>query len=308
MLIALAIPLFLMPLSPAQEHAMHFADDSSSGRLTLYDGEQPVLAYNYGDQLKEGVPKDRTRSSYVYPIWGLDGENLTDDFPADHHHHRGLSWMWPKLRIDGDPVDIWHIRGIRSYFDHWIERKAEADHAVITVANEWKLDDGRRVADETVKLTVHKANEKGRAIDVELKLKAKGATVELRGQEGKGYGGLNLRFAPRRDTDLTTDKGHLERDSDKNHHAWADLSAKFTKSDAMSGIAIFIAPDHPDAPPPWTLRYYGDLNVAWPGIEPRVLKPGESVTLPYRLWVHRGDASHADVAKAFAAYIADHDK
>jgi sugar/nucleoside kinase (ribokinase family) len=34
--------------------------------------------------LPEGVPEDRRRSCYIHPIYGLDGQVLTDDFPKDH--------------------------------------------------------------------------------------------------------------------------------------------------------------------------------------------------------------------------------
>ena len=280
-------------------------DDSAEGVIRIFDGDKPVLAYRYADQLAKGVPADRTRSSYIHPIHGLNGEVLTDDFPKDHTHHRGLSWMWPRMKVGEKPVELWHIKGIRDYFDKWIERSIDEQGAVLTVANLWKLDDGRKVADERVRLRVHPATKLGRAIDVEIEITALGEPVVVQGQVDKGYGGLNLRFAPRKDTMLTTDSGPHPKDSDKKPFKWVDLSARFAGRSRMSGIAVLAHPDHPGFPPPWTLRHYGDLNAAWPGLQPFTLERGKPLRLKYRLWIHRGDAAVGRVAKAWRTYVGD---
>ncbi|MCL6506557.1 MAG: PmoA family protein, partial [Bryobacteraceae bacterium] len=42
-------------------------------RLEVHEDGRPVLAYNYGMVLKEGVPESRRRSGYVHPLWAPDG-------------------------------------------------------------------------------------------------------------------------------------------------------------------------------------------------------------------------------------------
>jgi hypothetical protein len=32
------------------------------------------------------------RCHYIHSLYGLDGEVLTEDFTADHPHHRGIFW------------------------------------------------------------------------------------------------------------------------------------------------------------------------------------------------------------------------
>ena len=287
------------PPDPASPFA--FAEDAAAGTLTLTEAGRPVLTYRHGDQLAAGVAADRTRSSYVHPILGLDGEVLTEDFPKDHPHHRGLSLMWPRMQVRGQRVELWHIKGIRSLFREWLERSATPEHALLRVGNDWRLTDGTVVATETLTLRVHRATAQARVIDVEYHIQAREPVV-VQGQVGKGYGGLNLRFAPREDTVITTDRGPQPKDGDRVHHAWADLSARFGGREQVSGIAILARDDHPAFPPPWTLRPYGDLNVAWPGLQPFTIEPEQPLTLGYRLWVHRGDAAQAGVAAAAAAY------
>ncbi len=284
--------------------AFEFTDDPEQGALELTEQGRPVFAYRYGDQLPEGVAADRKRSSYLHPIFGLDGEMLTDDFPADHYHHRGLSMMWPRMKVGEQGVELWHIQGIRQLFDRWLERRVDETGAHLGVANDWTLTDGTVVAHEKISYHVHPSSDLGRAIDVEYRIEVQGAAITLQGAAKKGYGGLNLRFAPRKDTVLFTDKGKA-KDGDSVKHPWADLSARFGGRDELSGIAILCHPEHPDFPPPWTLRHYGVLNVAWPGVEATTLPPKKRVTLRYRLWVHRGDAEAGWVAEMWKEYASD---
>ena len=62
--------------------------DEGDGVLTLYEGDTPVLAYRFGDQLPDVVDPAYTRSCYIHPLYGLDGTILTADFPLDHLHIR----------------------------------------------------------------------------------------------------------------------------------------------------------------------------------------------------------------------------
>jgi len=280
------------------------------GGLRLLDGELPVFTYLWKDQLAKGVPENRRRSSYIHPIHGLDGELLTDDFPKDHYHHRGLSLMWPRMEVRGKKVQIWHIEGIHTRFRAWDERHASDEVARLRVKNVWQLDNGDEVATELLGLRVWHADEAGRAIDVQYSLAAKEPIV-LQGAAGKGYGGLNLRLARAKDSVLTTDTESNTRDSDRKPQRWADYSARFAGRESRSGIAIFVAPSHPGktrGAPPWTTRHYGILNVAWPGLEKFTLEPDKPITLSYRLWIHRGDVTAGQVEKAFREYVKSTEK
>jgi hypothetical protein len=299
---ALARPAAWAAEAPPPAAGFRFVEQPE-GRLALLEGDRPVLTYNWGDQLKAGVPADRKRSCYVHPVFGLDGEELTDDFPKDHYHHRGLSWMWNRVTVGGRNVDVWAVRGIWQRFGKRLERRADAQGAVLAVENNWVMD-GPPVARETVRLQVHRAEAAGRAIDVEVALETLGGPIELRGEVTKGYGGLCFRFAPREATVITTPAGREEKDSDHKRFPWADLSARFAGRSQAGGAAIFIHPANPAAPNEWTLRNYGFLGPCWPAMEAATLEPGKPVTLRYRVWIHRGDAAAGEVAKAYDAYRA----
>src|SRR6516225_6770465 len=91
--------------APGPTTRFRFADVDRTA-LGLWEGDQLVLVYNHGERTKEGVPADRQRSTYIHPLYGLDGEVLTDDFPRDHYHHRGLFWAWPHVRVGSKEYDL----------------------------------------------------------------------------------------------------------------------------------------------------------------------------------------------------------
>ncbi|MBI5799150.1 MAG: PmoA family protein [Verrucomicrobia bacterium] len=270
--------------------------------LALFEGGRPVLAYNHGViQPPAGVPADRARSSYVHPLYGIDGEVLTDDFPKDHHHHRGLFWSWPHVRIGDQHYDLWALKGIEHRFVRWLARDAGASGATLGVENGWFVG-SRKVMQEQVWLRVAPSSKDGRALDVELIWKPISDPITLEGAEGKSYGGLTLRFAPRMETVITTPLGQGDKDLTVTHLPWADFSARFAGREQASGAAIFVAPDHPDYPPEWLTRHYGVLCLGWPGVKAKTFQPGESIRCRYRVWIHRGAPDVEKVKQAYRAY------
>ena len=274
-------------------------EDLGGGRLLLREQDSPVLVYNFADQLPEGVPEDRARSSYLHPIYGLSGEKLTDDFPEDHYHHRGLSWMWPRVTIEGQQHDLWHIRGVKLEFRSWIAQETGPVCAVLGVRNAWKTST-RTVVDETVWVRAFRTSKRGRAIDVSLTWKAVEG-VTWAGAEERGYGGLSFRLAPRSEAVITNQEGQLEEDSDLEPSPWADQSGVF-EGEGRSGVAIFQYHSNVSYPAGWCLRHYGFLGVSWPGLERFTLDKGESLTLRFRLWIHRGDVEEGRVEDAFSIF------
>jgi hypothetical protein len=274
--------------------------------LAIDDGGKPVLVYNFGTITPpQGVPADRARACYVHPLFGLDGEVLTDDFPTDHHHHRGLFWVWPHVRVGGKEVDLWLIQGAHQRFERWIERSATADTATIAVQNGWYAGESRIVS-ERVTITVHRpaADGQSRPIDVAFEWTPTDQPITLEGAEGKSYGGLTLRYAPGDDTAITVPSGLTKDDLLDAPLPWADLTRTWTREKLRSGAALFIPPDHPDFPPTWLTRHYGVLCIGWPGTKPRTFPANEPIRTRYRVWVHRGAPQASAIAEAYGAYTA----
>ncbi len=299
--ILIGILLMSFMLSAASEKFI-FIEDKDQGTLTVLERSSKVLTYCFADQLKEGIHPKQIRSCYIHPLYSLDGQVLTDDFIEDHPHHHGVFWTWPVVRTRGQTTQTWHPANLRQYFVRWLDRNTESDPAVISVENAWKLDGKEVVALEKVTLQIHPAADKSRVIDIELRIQAVGGPLELQGAQdaGKGYGGFSFRGAPLfTGVSVTSDKGLLEEDINNKEFLWTDLSTE------QIGVAIFVAPDHPDFPSLWITRnsYAGFLNPSWPGLDAVVLEPDKPVTLRYRIYIHAGDAESGNVSKAYQDYI-----
>lgn len=286
---------------PGEAQTVFTFDDRDGKFLTLSEDGAPVMTYVYGMNLKEDVPEDRTRSSYIHPVYGLDGEILTDDFPEDHLHHRGIFVAWPQIIVDGDSLELWHIQGIEKHFERWLEKETGAVFARLSVQTGWYTVD-KKVVEETFSITSYKTGKVGRILDIELTLEALDSPVKIIGSPSlKGYGGFNFRMAPFEEPVITTNEG-IQADSDLRRSPWADFSAYFEGRNAISGVAVFDNAGNINTPNGWTLRHYGFLGVAWPGNNPYLLQPGKPFISRYRVWVHRGDAEKGMVSSAHEAY------
>jgi len=262
-------------------------DDRS---LELSERGKPVFVYNHGLMRKDGVPERYNRCCYLHPVYAPDGTVLTDDFPSDHYHHRGLSWMWPIVRLEGQQYDLWTLRGIRPQFVRWTARQAGASSARLGVENGWYVGD-RQVVRETVEVLAWPAEAGRRNLDLTLAFEVLERPIEIAGEpaEKKGYGGLSLRFAPRVETAIRTDKGAEARDSNMAPHAWAELEALF--EGRRAGARITIDRSHPGFPNGWCLRHYGFLGVNYPGLATYTLAPARPLVLKYRVTVYAGEAA-----------------
>lgn len=252
----------------------------SSTSVELRENGRPVYVYNYGMMGKEGVPEDRRRSGYLHPVYAPDGTVLTDDFPADHYHHRGISWMWPVVVVDGERYNLWEIHGIRQRFVRWMTREAPR----LGVENGWYIGE-RKVVKETVEIVAHPAAGGRRRLDFTLTFESLAGSIRIAGtpDQQKGYGGLCFRFAPRSETVIATDAGLETRDTNLVPHPWAELEGTF--QGRRAGARIDIDPANPGFPNGWCLRRYGFLGVSFPGLEPYTLEPGRPLVLKYRVTV-----------------------
>ena len=294
----------------------------SDRSLGLHEGEAPVLVYNHGMISREGVPERYNRANYFHPVYGLDGEVLTDDFPKDHYHQRGIFWAWRSVRAGEGKKNTfasWIPEGLEYRFERWTSRHAGAGAAALGAETGWHAG-GRKIVHERMLVVVHRALGDWRAVDFELTWTATEGPVTLKGAAGKGYGGFTFRSAPRKDTVITVPDGRTEKDLVAKRLPWADISGTFegppgTQSDpgragrkrpgrgpVTSGAAVFVAPDHPGFPPTWLTRHYGTLCVGWPGLEEATLEPGRPVTCRYRMWFHRGIPDCEAVQAAYDAY------
>lgn len=307
--------------------------------ITLLENNQPVWTYVFGPKTGEHVPEQdsrRIRSCYIHPLFGMNGEVLTDDFPTDHYHHHGIFWTWPHVGMeeaDGNKVDLslWEDKGIKQQFVRWIDQNRTEDVATLSVENGWFIEKDaindtndtnntngvnvitpEKIMSELVTIKTGPTKEdpilgKTRSLDLEFTWIPLKGPITLRGAEGKSYGGLTVRFRPRsRQTTITVPQGVAVGDLSETPLEWADFTSRFGKSEQRSGAAIFIPPTHPDFPPTWLTRYYGPLCVGWPGVNGKTFQPGEPIQLHYRIWIHENSLETEQIQTEYKRYSQGH--
>lgn len=244
------------------------------GRLELRDGGRAVMVYNSGPLLKTGVPEDRRRCCYIFPVYSPGGVSMLDDFPKDHYHHRGLFWGWPVVETAEGKTDIWMMKGI----GHRLVRIVSKKGGELVVENGWFAGE-KELVRERVLIRAERAGE----FRVELTLTALGGEVTLRGsqEKGKSYGGFSARFAEREGTLIRTSEGEISKDEDLVNHAWAEMSGVYGGRVATLRIAS-------DLPSQWCLRKYGFVGASIPGDKPMTLQPAKPVTLGFTVSVRDG--------------------
>lgn len=263
-------------------------------RLELSESGRPVWVYNFGMILKEGFPEQMRRSSYLHPVWTPGGVLITDDFNPDHAHHRGISWMWPVVKVEGRTYDVWTLRGMYQKFIRWTARRALPEEAVLGVENGWFVGD-RKVVNEQVEIRTATAQGNLRRLDFTLRFEAAGEPVEIAGtpDQNKGFGGFCMRFAPRdggrAKTVIRTDQGVTRKDGILAMHSWAQVEGSF--QGRRAGGRIEDVPSNPGYPNGWLMRHgFGFLNVSYPGLKPVRLVKGQPLVLNYRVTLFDGDS------------------
>ena len=234
------------------------AENNDKKQLSILDGTLPVLTYQYDVIEHEHIPisnPQRTAGCYVHPLYGINGEILTDNAPADHFHHHGVFWTWPHVGIhepDGNVTkyDLWaSTTPLKQHFVRWIGKTATEQAATFEVENGWFIGgpaEGKKIMTERVKVIVHRI-QKGadiptsRAVDFEFLWQPTDKPISLRGAEEKSYGGFTVRFKPfvregRRDAvpneinRITVPSGITSEDLPEMPLPWADYTSNFYRN------------------------------------------------------------------------------
>jgi hypothetical protein len=285
--------------------------DNSEGVL-IKEGDSPVLFYQRKTKSLEGK---RPRANYVHPLYDLDGKVITEDFPADHLHHRGVFWAWHQVLLGEKAVGdswtcedfVWDVQQVTTQLEG-ASRLALKTH-VIWKSPLWTDDAGglKPLVDEKTTIRVHGSSGDARAIDFEISLTALEKEMRLGGSDdAKGYGGFSVRVRLPEGVHFRGEKGEVEPQvTSVAAGPWLDVSASVEEGESSSGVAILCHPKSPGYPQRWILRRSRSMqNPAYPGRAPILLSTEEPLVLRYRLVLHRGTADRERVN----AWLSDYAK
>jgi hypothetical protein len=297
--LVIAAAAFIASGKPETKDTMTVRRAENDKHLEIFDGDKCVLRYNF-----RNVPVPKTakgkyavaRSDYIHPLYGPGGEVLTTDYSPDHPHHRGLYWAWPEVFYKSQKRDLHAIQGVFARPDKIVLADVIRGKARIVAKSKWLWDKEEIVA-ETAIIVAHPADADGRRI-IELKFEftalVDGVSLARRGQ--KAYGGLNMRFSPRKNQEITK---HTDPEGKRPRRAWAQIVGTPPKGKGPVAVGIFQHVENPHAPGDWV--QYPNLNWLQPTFPSRgmkhELKKGRRLVLQYGLCIQNGKMTDKQLAE-----------
>jgi len=297
--------------------------DQNKQRMDIRDGEMPVLRYNYGtvpmpklikERFQQGRypspphdPAGLDRGDYVHPLYGPNGEVLTNDYPVDHPHHRGIYWAWPEVYYKGEKRDIHAVYGVWARPEKVLRLINGSVFALIEVENTWKWKDKEPIVKEEVEIRAYKNIEGRRFVDFEFRFTGLADDVLIARRGQRNYGGVNLRMATGKDLKIKFFTDPPESDV---RRAWADMVNTVPGGKGPTGVAVLQRVTNPHYPGDW-VEY---PHIFW--YQPTFpckgckyhLEKNKTLVLNYRLWIRPGAAGDEVLADLWAAYNRDSSK
>jgi hypothetical protein len=288
-----------------------------AAEFTVEETEEGVTI-NLDGQLFTKYVKQSGNKPILYPLIGPGGKGMTRAFPMerirgerfDHPHHRSL-WF---THGDVNGVDFWtEIGSGRGRTVHREFREIKGgETAVVTAVVDWVAADGKKLLEDERTYTA-RAEEDARIIDCDITLKATEGPVKF-GDTKEGSFGVrvptSMDVTSRQGGAIVTSEGLRDKDAWGKPAAWVDYHGP-VQGETL-GIAILNHPSSFRYPTRWHVRDYG-LFAANPfGLSdfPKVegsggeytLEPGGSLTLKYRVVLHKGNEQQGRIAERFSQY------
>ncbi len=272
------------------------------GGMLFTENNHRILFYQVEPKSRDG---EYERCNYIHPIWANDGTVLTEDFPADHLHHRGVFWAWHQIWIDGKRIgDGWEIKNFKQQVSE-VEYVREKDgSAKLNTEVFWKSDlwqkDGKEVPylKENTTIIIHPLNDDYRKIDFEIRLLALEENLEIGGSEDeKGYSGFSIRMVLPDDVSFSGINGKVEpQNIAVQSPGFITISGTLNGNNRKTGIVMVDNPYNPEYPQPWILRAKESMqNAAFPGNKRISVPTSSPLVLKYSLIVYSGNLSNKKI-------------
>lgn len=238
------------------------------------------------------------RSDYIHPVYGLNGEMLTRDWPdGGHPHHRGIFWAWPEVEYNGERGDIYALQRVFARPTGNIDFIEGPVYAQVNAENRWMWEEEVPIVREHVSIRAYRSSPDARIIDLRLEFLALEEGVTLATRFTNSYGGLNIRMQTPENQEINYFTDEAEVDPRK---AWTDFSGIFEGGNEASGMMVLQHKSNPEYPGEW-VEY---PNLSWvqptfPTPESRFpLSTTKPLVLKYRFVVHRGGTPADQIGKA----------
>lgn len=282
-----------------------FTVRESAAGVELLENELPVFFYQ---RIQKSNTDTVAFNNYLHPLYDLKGDTLTEEFPKDHPHHRGIFWAWHQLYVNDSSIgDGWMMQNFSMEVIS-ANSTMEAEHAHLDTHVQWKssaFEYGKPFVEEHTSIIVYPKQADSRKIDFEISLKALVPGVEIGGSDDiKGYGGFCTRIKLPENLTFTAAKGQVTPTEEQVvAGSWMDFSWYDSTRQDESGLAILCHSNTPNYPAPWILRQSGSMqNIVFPGAERIEISMDEPTVLRYRLIIHNGNTDKAHITEGQSEY------
>jgi len=286
-------------------YSQNFVVTKSSEGIEILQQGKKVLFYQQRPKSLDGKYE---RAGYVHPLYSLNGNILTEDFPGDHPFHRGIFWAWHQIVLNNKQIaDGWICENI-SWKPVEVKIKKRKENVILQSTMIWNVNLGQNnsndIIKEHTKITVHKSTGRYRAIDFDIQLFALTDSLKIGGSDdAKGYGGFCLRLKLPKDISfVSNDSVVTPMETAVNAGPWMDFTGSFDGALLpKTGVAVFCGQPVADQES-WILRKEGSMqNVPYPGRTPVSLSR-KGLKLSYRIIIHNGDMNSNDLEKLYKEY------
>lgn len=290
------------------------AASPAAAEVTAERSKKGVVVKIDGKPFTEYVTEFRG-TPILWPIIGPTGKPMTRAYPMaegpgerkDHPHHRSM-WF---THGDVNGVSFWELgKGVIRHRES--VKIAGGEKAVVVTRNDWIAPGGKKVCEDERRLGFGTDGD-ARWIDFEITIKASRGPLKF-GDTKEGTMAVRVAGTMKVDAKLggriVNSKGQTDKEAWGKPAAWVDYYGPVDGETV--GIAILNHPSSFRFPTHWHVRTYG-LFAANPfGLHDfagsrevdgsHTVAEGQTMTLRYRVLLHRGNAESGKISEAFAAY------
>lgn len=205
-----AIITIVSSCSSHENRKSPFSFNKTDQGIELRENGNPVFFYQ---RKPKSLTSQYLYTNYLHPLYSINGDTLTEEFPPDHPYHRGIFWTWHQLYVDNKSLgDGWFNDGISQDVVN-IQTERNKNGAQFKLEVMWKsatFQNGKPFMSEYTTIQVHPLESNIRKIDFEITLKPLVTGFQIGGSaDEKGYGGFCARIKLPADLIFTSENGSV---------------------------------------------------------------------------------------------------
>ncbi len=295
-----------IPVRATRSYELYYGNPAFSRNISLLiedtgvqflKGGNVMFRYNHNHVIPpSGVDPRFILSGYIHPVYSPSGLLVTEDFPGDHLHHKGVWFPWTRTEFEGREIDFWNLRaeegtvqfaGFEALHSGPVFAGFRAKHEFVdltqpaggkTALNEiwdvraWDTDDSYYLWDLT--------STQRTATESPLEL------LEYR------YGGLGFRGAEEwKDENhvILSSEGHTKADGHTERSRWVAHSGEIVNGE-WATVVIMVHPENERFPEPMRIWASGGSFFCYSPVQlgDWTLEPGNDYQFRYRFLIHDG--------------------